>query len=114
MASDLDYIPTCTTLNFNMIILLGIESQFATNHVALHYLTILMLPPLEKSGPSCVVTVSSIGHRAPFKKLNLESISDPAKYNKSIHYGKSKVTLLVMMIKQKNVSNLLCTTYIGL
>lgn len=68
----------------------GIETQFATNHVAHYYLTMLLLPILEASGPSRIVTVSSIGHRIPFKKLNLESISDPAKYNKIVHYGKSK------------------------
>ncbi|CEP18653.1 hypothetical protein [Parasitella parasitica] len=68
----------------------GIETQFATNHVAHHYLTMLLLPVLEKSAPSRVINVSSIGHRMPFKALNLETISDPSTYNKYIHYGKSK------------------------
>ncbi|KAI8368384.1 hypothetical protein EDC96DRAFT_607352 [Choanephora cucurbitarum] len=68
----------------------GIEIQFATNHVAHHYLTMLLLPLLEKSQPSRIVTVSSMGHRVPFSSLDLESISDPKKYNKIVHYGKSK------------------------
>jgi NAD(P)-dependent dehydrogenase (short-subunit alcohol dehydrogenase family) len=68
----------------------GIETQFATNHVAHYYLTKLLLPLLEKSAPSRVVNVSSIGHRIPFKQLNLETISDPTTYNRMIHYAKSK------------------------
>ncbi|KAG1222085.1 hypothetical protein G6F35_005539 [Rhizopus arrhizus] len=38
----------------------GIETQFATNHVAHHYLTMLLLPLLEKSAPSRIVTISNI------------------------------------------------------
>ncbi|KAI7906118.1 NAD(P)-binding protein [Cokeromyces recurvatus] len=69
----------------------NIEIQFATNHVAHYYLTSLLWPTIVKSTPSCrIVNVSSIGHMIPFKELNLESISDPAKYNKIIHYAKSK------------------------
>lgn len=73
---------------------LGIETQFATNHVAHYYLTILLLPILEKSGPSRIVNVSSMAHRIYFKKLNLETISDPKKYNRIIHYTKTKVVLI--------------------
>ncbi|KAI9478410.1 MAG: hypothetical protein EXX96DRAFT_247037 [Benjaminiella poitrasii] len=69
----------------------NIETQFATNHVAHFYLTSLLWPTIEKTTPSSrIVNVSSIGHRFPFKDLNLESISDPSKYNKTIHYSKSK------------------------
>ncbi|KAI8883970.1 NAD(P)-binding protein [Backusella circina FSU 941] len=68
----------------------GIETQFATNHVAHFYLTTLLLPELERSAPSRVVNVSSEGHRIPFGKLDLENISDPKKYNRTSQYGKSK------------------------
>jgi NAD(P)-dependent dehydrogenase (short-subunit alcohol dehydrogenase family) len=68
----------------------GIETQFATNHVAHFYLTTLLLPVIEKSAPSRIINVSSLGHRMPFRSLDLENISDPKKYSKYLHYGKSK------------------------
>jgi NAD(P)-dependent dehydrogenase (short-subunit alcohol dehydrogenase family) len=89
----------------------GIETQFATNHVAHYYLTQLLLPVLEKSAPSRVVNVSSIGHRIPFKQLNLDTISDPATYNRVIHYSKSKTCNILftrelnMRLEAKGVDN---------
>jgi NAD(P)-dependent dehydrogenase (short-subunit alcohol dehydrogenase family) len=71
---------------------LGIETQFATNHIAHHYLTMLLLPVLEKSTPSRIVTVSSLAHALTFSKLNLDSISDPKAYDRGTQYSKSKVT----------------------
>ncbi|ORE08105.1 NAD(P)-binding protein [Rhizopus microsporus var. microsporus] len=68
----------------------GIETQFATNHVAHHYLTMLLLPLLEASTPSRVVTVSSLGHTLLWKKFDLESISDPESYSPIQHYAMSK------------------------
>ncbi|KAI8997816.1 hypothetical protein BDB01DRAFT_772580 [Pilobolus umbonatus] len=68
----------------------GLESQFATNHVAHHYLTMLLLPVLEATSPSRIVTVSSVGHKLVMGGLNLETINDPAKYNRLNNYGKSK------------------------
>jgi NAD(P)-dependent dehydrogenase (short-subunit alcohol dehydrogenase family) len=61
----------------------------------------LLLPVIEKSGPSRIVNVSSMGHKIPFKSLNLESISDPAKYNKIIHYTKSKVNFIQLSVRGK-------------
>ncbi|KAI8886004.1 NAD(P)-binding protein [Backusella circina FSU 941] len=68
----------------------GIETQFATNHVAHFYLTTLLLPELERSAPSRVVNVTSDIHRITLGKLDLENISDPKKYNRTTQYGKSK------------------------
>jgi NAD(P)-dependent dehydrogenase (short-subunit alcohol dehydrogenase family) len=75
---------------------LGIETQFATNHVAHFYLTTLLLPELQRSTPSRVVNVSSDGHRSTFGgKLDLENISNPAKYGRFGHYSKSKVLIVI-------------------
>ncbi len=41
----------------------GIESTFAVNHLGYFLLTNLLLDLLEKSAPSRVVTVASVGHR---------------------------------------------------
>ncbi|KAI8979144.1 hypothetical protein BDF20DRAFT_818893 [Mycotypha africana] len=68
----------------------GIEQQFATNHVAHHLLTLLLLPTLQQSSDARIVNVSSMGHRIPFRRLDLHSISDPKKYNRIVHYAKSK------------------------
>ncbi|KAI8883969.1 NAD(P)-binding protein [Backusella circina FSU 941] len=68
-----------------------IETQFATNHVAHFYLTTLLLPELERSTPSRIVNVSSYGHAYPFLKLDLENISDPAKYGRFVQYARSKI-----------------------
>lgn len=95
----------------------GIETQFATNHVAHYYLTMLLLPVLEKSAPSRIINVSSLAHRAPFWELNLETISDPSKYNKYIHYGKSKACNILFTrelnkrLEAKGVNNV-CDNYI--
>ncbi|CAO3695208.1 unnamed protein product [Rhizopus stolonifer] len=89
----------------------GIESQFATNHVAHHYLTMLLLPLLEKSTPSRVVTVSSIGQKFHFGGLDLESISDPQKYSKGSQYTKTKVCNILFTkelsrrMERKGISN---------
>ncbi|KAI8985298.1 hypothetical protein BDB01DRAFT_789628 [Pilobolus umbonatus] len=69
----------------------GLESQFATNHVAHHYLTMLLLPVLEATAPSRIVTVSSMAILLHMGSLHLETINDPAKYNRVSHYAKSKI-----------------------
>ncbi|CAO3590729.1 unnamed protein product [Absidia cylindrospora] len=89
----------------------GIETQFATNHVAHHYLTTQLLPLLEENTPSRIVTVSSLAHHAVFS-LNLENISDPKAYNRFSHYGKSKAANILFTrelarrCKKKGVENI--------
>lgn len=68
----------------------GIESQFAAHHVAHHYLTMLLLPLLQKSAPSRIVNVSSHAHLFAPKELDLENINDPTNYKRFIQYGKTK------------------------
>ncbi|KAG1457017.1 hypothetical protein G6F46_007152 [Rhizopus delemar] len=70
----------------------GIETQFATNHVAHHYLTMLLLPLLEKSAPSRIVTVSSLAHRMLYREFSLKDINDPDKYNEVALYAISKIS----------------------
>ncbi|KAG0742217.1 hypothetical protein G6F62_008043 [Rhizopus arrhizus] len=90
----------------------GIETQFATNHVAHHYLTMLLLPVLEKSTPSRIVTVSSLAHALTFSKLNLDSISDPKAYDRGTQYSKSKICNILFTrelakrLETKGITNL--------
>ncbi|KAI8379308.1 uncharacterized protein BYT42DRAFT_568378 [Radiomyces spectabilis] len=79
----------------------GIETQFATNHVGHFYLTVQLLPLLEQSAPSRIINVSSIAHHTPFKRLDLEHISDEKRYNRIIHYGKSK-TANILFTRELN------------
>ncbi|CAK4715138.1 unnamed protein product [Aphanomyces euteiches] len=71
----------------------GIESQFATNHVAHHALTMALLPILEASAPSRVVVVRSVLHRiAPGPTgLDLDNLNNEAKYSTWKSYGQSKI-----------------------
>eukprot|EP00928_Gymnodinium_smaydae_P050758 TRINITY_DN34321_c0_g1_i1.p1 TRINITY_DN34321_c0_g1~~TRINITY_DN34321_c0_g1_i1.p1 ORF type:complete len:354 (-),score=48.61 TRINITY_DN34321_c0_g1_i1:39-1100(-) len=81
----------------------GIESQFGTNHVGHFLLTELLLPVLEKSAPSRVVSVSSAAAFAPdgfppvMKKskygLNFSDVFADSKprYSPFAAYGRSKL-----------------------
>ncbi|KAI8150269.1 hypothetical protein BJV82DRAFT_573441 [Fennellomyces sp. T-0311] len=69
----------------------GIETQFATNHVAHYYLTIQLLPLLEESIPSRIVNVSSAAHNATsIRTVSLDKASDEKSYNRAIQYGFTK------------------------
>jgi NAD(P)-dependent dehydrogenase (short-subunit alcohol dehydrogenase family) len=68
----------------------GIESQFATNHVGHFYLTLRLLPILEKSQPSRIVNVSSEAHRMA-SASDFDDISNPSKYSRLKAYGRSKL-----------------------
>lgn len=77
----------------------GIESQFATNHVAHFYLTTLLLPVLESSAPSRIVNVSSIGHNFSPSKLKLNELNDEAKYGRWRAYGRSKLSNILFTVE---------------
>ncbi|KAG9404581.1 hypothetical protein AC1031_004782 [Aphanomyces cochlioides] len=70
----------------------GIESQFATNHVAHMALTTRLLPILEASAPSRIVVVSSSAHTwAPSVGINFDTINDSGAYSRWTWYGQSKL-----------------------
>ncbi|KAI9316682.1 hypothetical protein BX666DRAFT_1945789, partial [Dichotomocladium elegans] len=68
----------------------GVESQFATNHLAPYYLTILLLPLLEQSPSSRIVNVSSMAHLLVLGGFSYEKISDEKAYNPIWQYSITK------------------------
>ncbi|KAI8062420.1 hypothetical protein BC940DRAFT_322233 [Gongronella butleri] len=67
----------------------GIEQQFATNHVAHMYLTLLLLPLLEATAPSRIVNVSSDGQRWA-DKWDLANVSNEEGYGRWNQYFLTK------------------------
>ncbi|KAI9484600.1 hypothetical protein BDB00DRAFT_792750 [Zychaea mexicana] len=69
----------------------GLETHFATNHVAHYYLTMQLLPLLIKSAPSRIVNVSSKGHQmTSLSARSLDKVNDEKGYNSTLQYGLSK------------------------
>jgi NAD(P)-dependent dehydrogenase (short-subunit alcohol dehydrogenase family) len=78
----------------------GFESQFGVNHIAHFALTKELLPILEKSQPSTIVSVSSLAHWfAPKGGIlpDLKAINDPSKYNPHTWYGQSKLANILFV-----------------
>ncbi|ORX50539.1 NAD(P)-binding protein [Hesseltinella vesiculosa] len=73
----------------------GIENTVAVNFVCTAYLTLLLLPILEKSAPSRVVSVSSEAHKYPFGwSFNPKDMEDESKFGRIMAtYGRSKLSL---------------------
>ncbi|KAG9410110.1 hypothetical protein AC1031_018144 [Aphanomyces cochlioides] len=96
----------------------GIESQFATNHVAHHALTVALLPVLEASAPSRVVVVSSGAYtRAPKPTgLDLDNLNNESLYSSWKWYGQSKIANifcareLSRQLRERGVNNVYVNT----
>ncbi|XP_077592458.1 retinol dehydrogenase 12, like [Stigmatopora nigra] len=67
----------------------GFETQIGVNHFGHFLLTFLLLDLLKRSGPSRVVTVSSMAHI--FGSINLDDINSERSYDKRGAYSQSKL-----------------------
>ena len=73
----------------------GFESQFGVNHLGHFALTGLLLPQLEATANSRIVTVSSIGHRNG--EINFDDINAAKSYSPQERYYQSKLANLLFM-----------------
>lgn len=67
----------------------GIESVFATNHLAYFLLTLLLLPRLRESAPSRIVNVASDAHR--IGRIDFDDLGHARRYKSMRVYGSSKL-----------------------
>tara|TARA_B100000579_G_scaffold18876_1_gene13293 strand:+ start:7973 stop:8857 length:885 start_codon:yes stop_codon:yes gene_type:complete len=76
----------------------GFELQFGTNHLGHFALTGLLMPMLEKTGRSRVVTVSSIAHNPGI--IDFDDLHGERKrYNKWGFYSQSKIANLIFSLE---------------
>lgn len=73
----------------------GFESQFGVNHLGHFALTGLLLPKLEATPESRIVTVSSLGHRNG--DINFDDINAAKSYSPNERYFQSKLANLLFM-----------------
>lgn len=71
----------------------GFESQMGVNYFAHFLLTGLLLPVLEKTESSRVISLSSIAHKSA--KINFENLNSEKSYSKIEAYGQSKLACLM-------------------
>lgn len=80
----------------------GLESQFATNVVAPFFLSLSLLPMLEKSSDGKIVNISSQGLvMYPFIKLRIDDLNCQKKYNPATQYYQNKLALLMLSLYMK-------------
>ncbi len=73
----------------------GFESQFGVNHLGHFALTGMLLPKLEATPESRIVTVSSLGHRNG--DINFDDINAAKSYSPQERYFQSKLANLLFM-----------------
>ncbi|KAI7859437.1 hypothetical protein BDC45DRAFT_475254 [Circinella umbellata] len=95
----------------------GLETQFATNHVAHYYLTMLLLPTLIDSKPSRIVNVSSYGHNYTcVSEPNLDKINAKEGYSPFKQYSYTKAFNILVCVeltkrlKAKGIENVYVNT----
>ena len=71
----------------------GLETVFATNHLAPFLLTNLLLPVLKASAPARVVTVSSGAHS--MGKINFDDLQSEQSYREIRVYNQSKLASML-------------------
>ncbi|MCB0651461.1 MAG: SDR family NAD(P)-dependent oxidoreductase [Saprospiraceae bacterium] len=71
----------------------GFESQIGVNYLGHFLLTGLLMPLLEKTASSRIVTLSSIAHRNGV--INFDDLNSEKSYSKMTAYGQSKVACLM-------------------
>jgi retinol dehydrogenase 14 len=67
----------------------GIETVFATNHLAYFLLTLLLLDRLRASAPARIVNVASEAHR--FGRIDFDDLANARHYRAMRVYGQSKL-----------------------
>lgn len=73
----------------------GLERTFATNHLAYHLLTRLLLDRLKASSPARIVNVSSGAHRRASGGMPFDDLNAERGYNQWDAYGQSKLANLL-------------------
>lgn len=71
----------------------GFESQMGVNYFSHFLLTGLLLPLLEKTKNSRIVSLSSIAHKNA--KIDFENLNSEKRYSKMEAYGQSKLACLI-------------------
>lgn len=74
----------------------GVETIFATNHLGPFLMTSLLLPLLERSAPSRILTVASKGLLAyPFLSIEMENLDGSRRFSTQHAYYHSKLAQLM-------------------
>jgi NAD(P)-dependent dehydrogenase (short-subunit alcohol dehydrogenase family) len=77
----------------------GLDSQFATNHLAHFYLTTQLLPILKRSDTSRVVNVSSLAHKFYVGAYDFEGINKIENHGAPNNYCTSKGANILFTIE---------------